>query len=314
LWPRRPRHIIRSDQSLTLSEDPPVAVAAVDTEPAVTALLDDVIGMTTRGLITLERARLLTGDLADTRLSDGGGAVKLTIYVGRRRRVDGEPALYAVCDLLHRHHFAGASVFLGVDGTAAGRRRRAHFFSRNVDVPLMIVAVGSVEQARQVLPKLGSLMDQPLVTLERVQVCKRDGKLIARPPALPAVDADGREVRQKLMIYTSESTRHDGVPIHRALIRRLWESGTASGATVLRGIWGFHGDHEPHGDKLIQFGRQVPVTTIIVDTPDSIARSFDIVEEVTGTHGLVTCEMVPALLMLDGGRRQGSLDLADYRY
>lgn len=309
-----PRHIIRSDQSLTLSEDPPVAVVGVDTETAVTALLDDVIGMTTRGLITLERARLMTGDLAATPIPDGGDSVKLTIYVGRRRRVDGAPALYAVCDLLHRHHFAGASVFLGVDGTAGGRRRRAHFFSRNVDVPLMIVAVGTVEQARQVLPQLGSLMDRPLVTIERMQVCKRDGKLIARPPALPAVDDRGREVRQKLMVYTSEATLHDGVPIHRALIRRLWESGTASGATVLRGIWGFHGDHEPHGDKLIQFGRQVPVTTIIVDTPDSIARSFDIVEEVTGTHGLVTCEMVPALLMLDGGRRQGSLDLADYSF
>lgn len=309
-----PRHIIRSDQSLTLSEDPPVAVVGVDTETAVTALLDDVIGMTTRGLITLERARLMTGDLAATPIPDGGDSVKLTIYVGRRRRVDGAPALYAVCDLLHRHHFAGASVFLGVDGTAGGRRRRAHFFSRNVDVPLMIVAVGTVEQARQVLPQLGSLMDRPLVTIERMQVCKRDGKLIARPPALPAVDDRGREVRQKLMVYTSEATLHDGVPIHRALIRRLWESGTASGATVLRGIWGFHGDHEPHGDRLIQFGRQVPVTTIIVDTPDSIARSFDIVEEVTGTHGLVTCEMVPALLMLDGGRRQGSLDLADYSF
>ncbi len=309
-----PRHIIRSDQSLTLSEDPPVAVAAVDTEAAITALLDDVIGVTTRGLITLERARLLTGDLADTPLPDGGDAVKLTVYVGRRRRVEGAPAYYAVCDLLHRHQFGGASVFLGVDGTAHGERRRAHFIGRNADVPVMIIAVGSNAQVRQVLPGLKALLDRPLVTVERVVVCKRDGKLIARPPALPAVDANGREVRQKLMVYTSEATRHDGVPIHRALVRRLWESGTASGATVLRGIWGFHGDHEPHGDKLIQFGRQVPVTTIIVDTPDSIARSFDVVDEVTGTHGLVTCEMVPALLMLDGGRRQGSLDLADYRY
>ena len=72
--------------------------------------------------------------------------------------------------------------------------------------------------------------------------------------------------------------------------------------------------HEPHGDKLIQFGRQVPVTTVIVDTPEGIAACFDIVDEVTGTHGLVTCEMVPALLLLDGGERRGTTDLADYRY
>jgi PII-like signaling protein len=79
---------------------------------------------------------------------------------------------------------------------------------------------------------------------------------------------------------------------------------------VLRGIWGFHGDHKPHGDKLIQLSRQVPVTTIIVDTPESIAHSFDIVDEVTGRHGLVTSEMVPAMLTLDGGERRGGVRLA----
>lgn len=306
------RKIVRSDQSLTLSEDPPVAVAAVDTEATITALLDDVVAMTAHGLLTLERATLVT-DPAQTPLPDGD-AVKLTVYIGRRRRVDGAPAFYAICDLLHRHQFAGASVLLGVDGTAHGERQRAHFFGRNVDVPMMIIAVGSAAQVREVLPGLTEMLGQPLATVERVQVCKRDGQLLARPPALPAFDADGREVHQKLMISTSEATRHDGVPIHRALVRRLLESGTASGATVLRGMWGFHGDHEPHGDKLIQFGRKVPVMSIIVDTPDRIARSFDIVDEVTGDHGLVTCEMVPALLMLDGGGRQGSADLADYRY
>ncbi len=309
-----PRHIIRSDESLTLSEDPPVAVTAVDTEATIAALVDEVVGMTTRGLITLERARLLGSTLSGAPLPDGGDAVKLTIYIGRRRRVNGAAAFYAVCDLLHRHHFAGATVFLGVDGTAHGQRRRARFFSSNLDVPITILAVGTATQVQQVLPELETMLYQPLATVERIQVCKRDGQLLSRPPALPAVDAGGRELRQKLTIYTSESAHHDGVPIHRALIRRLWESHTASGATVLRGIWGFHGNHKPHGDKVIQYGRQVPVSTIVVDTPEVIARCFDIVNEVTGRHGLVTSEMVPALLMLDGAVRSGATDLADYRY
>jgi PII-like signaling protein len=131
---------------------------------------------------------------------------------------------------------------------------------------------------------------------------------------LPAHDTQGRPLWQKLTVHTSESTRHDGVPIHRALVRRLWESQATSGATVLRGIWGFHGDHKPHGDKLIQFGRQVPVTTIIVDTPRGIARSFEIVDELTGTHGLVTCETVPALIALSADGRDGRTELADARY
>lgn len=308
-----PRHVIRSDESLTLSEDPPVALAAVDTEEVIGALIAEAVEMTPRGLITLERAHLLSGDLAQAPLPDGD-AVKLTIYIGRRRRVNGQPGYYAVCDLLHQSGFAGATVFLGVDGTAHGHRRRAHFFSRNVDVPIMIIAIGTSAQVQQVLPGLEAVLYQPLVTVERVRVCKRDGQLLARPPALPAVDAHGRELRQKLMIYTSESSHYDGAPIHRALVRKLWESETVSGATVLRGIWGFHGDHKPHGDTLIQYGRQVPVTTIVVDTPEVIAGCFDLIDEVTGSHGLVTCEMVPALLMLDGGQRRGATDLADYRY
>jgi PII-like signaling protein len=307
-----PRHIIRSDESLTLSEDPPIAVAAVDTEATIAGLVDDVVAITRRGLITLERAALHSGALSAAPLPDD--AVKLSIYVGRRRRINGTPAFYAVCNLLHRHHFAGATVFLGVDGTAQGRRRRARFFSANTDVPIMILAIGTAEQAQRALPDLEALMYQPLVTVERIQVCKRDGQLLARPPALPAVDAHGRELHQKLMIHTDAATHHDGVPIHRALVRQLWESQTAGGATVLRGIWGFHGDHKPHGDKLIQYGRQVPVTTIVVDTPEIIAQCFDLIDEVTGRHGLVTSEMVPALLLLDGDERRGATDLADYRY
>ena len=62
---------------------------------------------------------------------------------------------------------------------------------------------------------------------------------------------------------------------------------------MLRGIWGFHGDHKPHGDKLFQLARSVPAATIIADTPEAIARSFDIVDELTTRHGLVTSEMVP---------------------
>lgn len=304
-----PRHVIRSDESLTLSEDPPIAITAVDTTENIGGLIDDVVAMTHRGLITLERARLYNGELPQ---ADDG--VRVTIYVGRRRRINGAAAFYAVCDLLHRHQFAGATVYLGVDGTADGRRRRARFFSGNIDVPIMIVAVGSAAQAQRALPELEALMDQPLLTVERVQVCKRDGRLLARPPALPAVDAHGRLLRQKLTIYTDAATHHDGVPIHRALVRRLWESQTVGGATVLRGIWGFHGNHKPHGDKLIQYGRQVPVTTIVVDTPEVIAQCFDLIDDVTGRHGLVTSEMVPALLLLDGDVRQGATDLADYRY
>lgn len=286
------RHIINTDQSLTLSEDPSVVVAAVDDAAVIRGLAGEVAEMTPAGLVTLERAQLLRDDGA-TPLPD---AVKLTVCVGRNRRAGGMPAYKAVCDLLHRHRFAGASVLLGVDGTVQGERQRAHFIARNVDVPMMIIAVGSAEQVQRCAPDLAALLHRPLATVERAVLCKRNGQLLTRPPALPDADARGRPLWQKLMVFTSEADRHDGVPIHRALVRRLWQSGAATGATVLRGIWGFHDDHEPRGDRLFQLGRQVPVLTTVIGSPASIARSFDIVDDLTASHGLVTCETVPSVL------------------
>jgi PII-like signaling protein len=303
-----PHHQLRSDQLLSMSEDPPIAVAAVDTADSIAPLADQVVAMTSRGLITLERARLSGGSAARPE------AAKLTIYLGRQDRVAGLPAYRAVCDVLYHHGFAGASVFLGVDGTQRGQRQRARFFSRNVNVPVMIIAVGTGRQADTAIPELEAMLRHPLMTIERVRMCKRDGELVARPPTLPPTDDDGLALWQKLMIHTSEATLHDGMPIHRAIVKRLRESRAVSGATVLRGIWGFHGDHKPHGDKLIQLTRQVPVTTIVVDTPDRIAASFDIVDELTGRHGLVTSELVPALVSVDGGERVGGTRLARYNY
>lgn len=310
------KHHLRTDQSLTLSEDLPVTAIAVDTRPRIETLLDTLTAMRPRGLLVLERARMLQHEIGRVVLPEQlHEATKLTIYVGRQQRVYRTPAFLAVCDLLHRRGIDGATVLLGVDGTIHGRRARAEFFARNADVPLMIIAVGSGAVISRVLPELGGLLDRPLITLERVRVCKRDGQLFERPHELPQIDDRGRSLWQKLMVYTSESALYHGQPIHRALIQRLRQSPTARGATVLRGTWGFHGDHKPHGDRLIQLGRHVPVLTIIIDRPDHIAASFDIVDDLTREHGLVTTEMVPALATIDdSGNDPGGTELADHSF
>jgi PII-like signaling protein len=309
------KHRLRTDRILTLSEDLPLVTVAVDTRTRIENLLEEVISIKRHGLITLERARMLTGEVGALALPEElHEATKLTIYVGRQEQISGTPAFVAVCDLLHRRGVAGATALLGVDGTAHGVRERARFFGRNAEVPMMIIAVGAGEQIAQVLPELGGLLQRPLLTLERVRVCKRDGRLLSPPRALPATDQHGLAMWQKLMVYASEQARHGRSPLHVALVRRLRESG-ASGATCLRGLWGFHGDHAPHGDRLLQLRRHVPVVTIIVDTPERIAESFDIVDELTDEAGLVTSEMVPALASLAEGRRErGGLRLARQRF
>ena len=309
------RHHLRSDETLTMSEDPSVMVVAGDSRERIEALLPRLAALQPRGMLTVERARVIRGEVSPASLPEElNEATKLTIYIGRHERVDRVPAYLAICDLLYRRGVAGASVLLGVDGTFHGSRERARFFDRNLDVPAMVLAVGPGDRIESVLPELEPLLSRPMVTVERVRVCKRDGALLARPHELPDTDAAGLGLWQKLMVYTSESQLHDGQPVHRAIVRRLRET-QARGATSLRGVWGYHGDHAPHGDRLTQLGRHAPVVTVVVDTPTGIASSFDVIDELTSEHGLVTCEMVPAMQYFDVGRpRRGGLRMARHRF
>jgi PII-like signaling protein len=307
-------HHLHTDRLLSLSEDLPVVSIAIDRRDRIEAMLEPILQIKRRGLITLERARLLSGEVAPLELPDElDEATKLTVYVGRQERVYRMSAFAAVCDLLYRRGIAGATVLLGVDGTNRGRRARAQFFGRNQNVPTMILAVGSGPQIARILPELSGLLHEPLLTLERVRVCKRDGELLAKPHELPGVDEHGLAMWQKLTIITSQSAVHDGRPIHSELIRRL-RAADAAGATSLRGIWGFHGDHAPHGDKFFQVRRHVPVLTIVIDTPERIAASFDIVDELTSERGLVTSEMVPAMTAMSKAETKGGLRLARHDF
>jgi PII-like signaling protein len=151
-----------------------------------------------------------------------------------------------------------------------------------------------------------------MFTLERIRVCKRDGQLLERPHALPGVDERGLPLFQQLTIYTSESARRGGAPIHRAIVQRLRQAKTADGATVLRGVWGFHGDRPPHGDGLLSLTRRVPVVTVVIDTPANITESFAVIDDLTQDEGLVTSEMVPALVSDEGD--SGPPRMAEHRY
>lgn len=299
------KHHLRTDRLLTLSEDLPLVSMAVDTPPRIQAALADLQELAFDGLVTIERARRVTGPSADT-APDDAPAVKLTVHLGRHERAGGRPAHETVVAALHAHGVAGATVLLGVDGTLHGIRRRARLVGRNADVPLIVVAVGDPRPIHAALGDLDALLDDPVVTFERAPVCKHDGVRLAEPPRL---DGD-RGLWQKLTVYAGEQSRHAGRPLHHELIRELRRAG-AAGATTVRGIWGYHGDHAPHGDTFWQLRRHVPLVTTVVDTPDRIRDWFTIVDALTDETGLVTSEIVPAFRATGpGGLQRGGLDLA----
>jgi PII-like signaling protein len=298
-----------ADRALPLPDHPPVTAIAVDTGPRIDALLDEVARLAQPRLITLEHARLLSDEIEPLWPGESPSeATRLTIYCGHGDRVYQVPAFEAACELLYRRGVAGATVLSGADGTAGGRRQRAQFLRHGADAPLMVVAVGSGQRIGMMLPELGGLFRHPLMTLANVRLCKRDGQFISRPEtaseAEAAVESTGLAPQLKLTVYTSEAARHDGQPVHRAIISRLRSAGVG-GATSHRGTWGFHGEHAPHGDHFPRHGHHVPVVTTVIDRAERIGVAFDVIDALTPGRGLVTAETVltqqPAGVRADHG-------------
>lgn len=282
-------HRLHTGRLENASLNQPVVAVAVDERERIESMMHAVDGVLTSGLVTTERAWLC--DLPLTVLPEvAHDSVKLTVYCGRSERVDGVPAFRAIVDHLRACGASGATAFLGVDGTVHGERRRARFLSRNRDVPVIIVSVGPPDAMAQAAAGLERLADRPVVTVEGIQVCKRDGELIGTPQ--PAAGTGKGPLWRKLMVHAPGDTHVGGEALHQLLVERLRRSG-AAGATSLRGIWGFSGDHAPHGESALALRRSSPVVTIAIDHANGVGEAWRAVDELTGGAGLVTSELVP---------------------
>jgi PII-like signaling protein len=301
-----PRHPSLVGRSFAPGAESTLTAITVVTRPGIEAVLGETLRLAGPWLVTTERARLLSGDIDQVRLSElPGDATRLTLYCGQRDRAHQIPAFEAACELLYRRGIAGATVLSGIDGAdpAHGRPRPAQFLRRDADVPLMVIAVGAGDRIAMLLPELGALFRRPLMTIEKVRLCKRDGQFVGRPRPAPgpadAAPGTGLTAQLKLTIYTSEAARHDGQPVHRAIAARLSSAGLGLASTA-RGIWGYHGDHAPHGDHFPRQVRHVPLVTTVIGAADRISAAFDAIDPLTAERGLVTAETVMAARTADG--------------
>ncbi|HLI32985.1 MAG TPA: DUF190 domain-containing protein [Solirubrobacteraceae bacterium] len=284
-----------SERSLTLSEDLPVVALALDRKERIEALADDAAALMGNGILTLERAQLLDEAITQRELEAAlGEEVKLTVYFGRRERCGSVPAYRALSEALQRSGADGASALLGVDGTLHGRRSRARLVARNASVPMMLISVGGVESIAAAAATLRACLANPLMTLERVRICKREGLLLEDPDRRPERDERGRALWRKLTVYASRAARGDSRPLHRALIAALRSSG-APGATMLGGVYGFHGARPPHGERHFGIRRHAPALTIAIAPPERAGEELRLIDRITRDHGLVTSELVPVL-------------------
>lgn len=95
----------------------------------------------------------------------------LRIFIGESDSHGSQPLYEAIVELLRREGVAGATVVRGIAGF--GRSSVVHtskVLRMSADLPIVIEAVDTAERIAEVVPLLDDLIDEGLVTLERVQV------------------------------------------------------------------------------------------------------------------------------------------------
>lgn len=95
----------------------------------------------------------------------------LRIFIGESDSYGSRPLYEAIVELLRREGVAGATVVRGIAGF--GRSSVVHtskVLRMSADLPIVIEAVDTAERIAEVVPLLDDLIDEGLVTLERVEV------------------------------------------------------------------------------------------------------------------------------------------------
>ncbi len=95
---------------------------------------------------------------------------------------------------------------------------------------------------------------------------------------------------QLLRIFVGESDRHEGRPLHEAIVLLARERGLA-GATVLRGLSGFGAASRIHTTKILRLSEDLPIVIEIADRPDRIASILKDLDRMV-REGLMTLEKV----------------------
>lgn len=275
------KHHRQTAALLSLSDDLPLVITALDQPDRLTPALDEIEGLMPAGLIESVPCHSFS-----TSASSGSSPCQLTLILGRGTRVSGRSGQTAVIELLWNRGLAGAIALTGVDGILGGYRRRARFLSGNRDVPMLVKAVGTEAEILPAASELAELLPDSRLMISPATLVRPTGSTAERPAGSPG--SGSGPIWQKLTVYIDGEC---GRTSASDLVRMLRRQG-ALGVTSLRGVLGFRGDRPPHGDRLFAIHRRVPTITQVIDTADRIQGWQAAAEDVAGETGFTTVETV----------------------
>ena len=102
-----------------------------------------------------------------------GEQVLMRIFLGEDDRHKGRPTWRVLLELLREEDIAGATVTRGIAGFGAkSLLHTGNLLRLSGDLPMVIEAVDTQECIDKVLPKIDELLEEGLVTLEKVRVLR----------------------------------------------------------------------------------------------------------------------------------------------
>jgi PII-like signaling protein len=276
---------VRSDRFEATWGGVPIVVTAADVSERMIGATRAVERLVAHGLVTLDGIELIT-EPAEPSKALGPDAAELAIHCRSGRGRDDPDGVGGVIEQLRRSGVSGATALTGREGTVAGEHRGSRVFLYRPDAPAIVLAVDKANALALAVPPLLALPQVELLTAKPIAICRYRGR---RQDAIET-SPDPRHWC-KLCIYSDGEAGDGFLPAHVALEYRLRKAG-ARGVTVMRGRVGYALGAPLRPDRGWFPRRQFPMVTTIVDTSDRIIEWLELVDELTGTDGLVTCEPV----------------------
>jgi PII-like signaling protein len=104
-------------------------------------------------------------------------AVLLRIHIGEADRYEGKPLYKKIVEILRENHIAGATVLRGILGFGKSTRiHAASILDLSEDLPIIVEVVENEDKIKAVLPKIEPLIENGLITMEKVKVLKYSAK------------------------------------------------------------------------------------------------------------------------------------------
>ena len=98
-------------------------------------------------------------------------ALLLRIFIGESDKIHGKPLYEAIVEEARRRGMAGATVLRGFLGFGASSRiHTAKVLRLSEDLPVVVEIVDTEERIDAFLPELDQMIDEGLVTLEKVRI------------------------------------------------------------------------------------------------------------------------------------------------